>query len=379
MKNTKPLLIALMLAVPLLQNCGPGNHSDAAKPGHDAAEGEHAAAGEHTIWLTSPAKRDTRITQEYVCRLRSCRHIDICALSSGYLKPISVKEGQRVREGDVLFEIMPAVYQAKLEAERAEAEAARIECANTKKVVEEGVVSSQELAIAEAKLGRAEARVRLAEVELAFASIRAPFDGIIDRLGMQHGSLVSEGDVLTTLSDNLVMWAYFNVPEARYLEYVAEGSKSGEDRDIDLVLANGQVFPAKGTIGAIEADFDVKTGNIAFRADFPNPDSVLRNGQTGKVRMHARLRDALVIPQRATFSVLAKRFVFVVGEDGIVHQREIAVDHELEDIFVVRSGLAEGDRIVLEGIAQVRDGERLEHFEFRPAEEVLSKQKFYAE
>lgn len=376
-----PLPFALMLSLTLLQSCGPGGHQDLAgsEHGEHGAQREHAAAGEHTIWLTTPAKRDTQITQEYVCRIMSCRHIDVCALSSGYLKPISVKEGQRVRTGDLLFEIMPAVYQAKLEAERAEADAARIECNNTRKLVEDKVVSSQELAMAEAKLSRAEARVRLAEVELNFASIRAPFDGIIDRLVTQHGSLVDEGEVLTTLSDNSVMWVYFNVPEARYLEYVSKGSKSGEARDIELVLANGQVFPERGGIGAIEADFDIKTGNIAFRADFPNPDYLLRNGQTGKVRMHENLRDALVIPQRATFSVLAKRYVYVVGEDGIVRQREIAIDHELEDIFVVRSGLAEGDRIVLDGIAQVRDGERLERFEVRPAEEALSKQKFYAE
>lgn len=370
------------LAVLVLSGCGPGTHGGGEAPGHGAEQGEtstHAGHGGHDIWLTSPRRQDTTITQEYVCRIMSCRHITIRPLASGFLQPITVKEGQRVKAGDELFQIVPAVYQARLEADRSEAEAARIECANTRKLVEDNVISAQELAIAEAKLGQAEAKVRLAEVELAFTTIRAPFDGIIDRIEEQHGSVVDEGDALTTLSDNSVMWVYFNVPEARYLEFMATEGESGASRDIELLLANGQVFPQRGSIGAIEADFNNETGNIAFRADFPNPDHLLRHGQTGKVVIRRALPGALVIPQRATFSILAKRYVFVVGEDGIAHQREIGIAHELEDIFVVAKGLDEGDRIVLDGIGEVRDGQHLEHVEFRPADQVLPNQKFYAE
>ena len=128
-------------------------------PGHGAEQGEtttHAGHGGHDIWLTSPRRQDTTITQEYVCRIMSCRHITIRPLASGFLQPITVKEGQRVKAGDELFQIVPAVYQARLEADRSEAEAARIECANTRKLVEDNVISAQELAIAEAKLGQAE-------------------------------------------------------------------------------------------------------------------------------------------------------------------------------------------------------------------------------
>jgi membrane fusion protein (multidrug efflux system) len=382
MNLTIHLSFVLLLGVLSLPGCGQGSHGDDQAHEHDAEHGEttaHTGHGGHDLWLTSPRRQDTTITQEYVCRIMSYRHITIRPLASGYLQPITVKEGQRVTAGDVLFQIVPAVYQARLEADRSEAEAARIECANTRKLVEDNVISSQELAIAEAKLGQAEAKVRLAEVELAFTTIRAPFDGIIDRLEEQHGSLVDEGDALTTLSDNSVMWVYFNVPEARYLEYVAAKGEPGASQDIELLLANGQVFPHRGSIGAIEADFNNETGNIAFRADVPNPDFVLRNGQTGKIMIRSSLPGALVIPQRATFSILAKRFVFVVGEDGIAHQREIEVTHELEDIFVIGKGLADTDRIVLDGIGEIRDGQHLENVQFRPAEAVLPNQKFYAE
>lgn len=385
MSVLRHLFLTLLIVTPSIQGCDRHQHQSAE---HAPAEGDHgdhgtptdhAAHGEHAVWLTSPARRNVTITEEYVGRIRSCRHVDIRPLAGGYLEPITVKEGQRVRAGDLLFKIFPAAYQARVEAERAEAEAARIECANARKLVESNVISAQELSLAEAKLAQAEARVRLAEVELAFTSVRAPFDGIIDRFEEQHGSLVDEGDVLTTISDNSVMWVYFSVPEARYLEYVAGERDSAGDQTIELLLANGQKFPERGSIGAIEADFDNETGNIAFRADFPNPNYLLRNGQTGKVLIHRTLRDAIIIPQRAIFSVLAKRYVYVVGEDGIVRQREIAVDRELEDIFVIGNGLAEGDRIVLEGVAQVRDGQKLEQHGFRPADEALSNLKFYAE
>lgn len=385
MNLTITLLSVLLLAVLSLPGCDQGAHSEDQPVGHGAEHGEpsghagHAGHAGHDIWLTSPRRQDATITQEYVCRIMSCRHITIRPLASGYLQPITVKEGQRVKAGDVLFQIVPSVYQARLEADRSEAEAARIECANTRKLVEDNVISAQELAIAEAKLGQAEAKVRLAEVELAFTSVRAPFDGIIDRLEEQHGSLVDEGDALTTLSDNSIMWVYFNVPESRYLEYMAAKEEPGASQDIELQLANGRAFTQRGVIGAIEADFNNETGNIAFRADFPNPDFILRNGQTGKVMIRQSLPAALVIPQRATFSILAKRFVFVVGEDGIAHQREIEIAHELEDIFVIEKGLAEGDRIVLDGLAEIRDGQHLDRVQFRPADEALSNQKRYAE
>ena len=169
-----------------------------------------------------------------------------------------------------------------------------------------------------------------------FTNVRAPFDGIVDRLHEQQGSLIKEGDILTTLSDNSVMWVYFNVPEARYLEYMAGLEQDKEDRQIELVLANGSKFPQTGKIGAIEAQFNNETGNIPFRADFPNPDGLLRHGQTGNVLIHRTLKNAIVIPQRATFEILDKRYVYVVGKDDVVHQREIVVQNEMDDIFVIK-------------------------------------------
>ena len=121
-----------------------------------------------------------------------------------------------------------------------------------------------------------------------------------------------------------------------------------------------------GKIGAIEAKFNNETGNIPFRADFPNPDGLLRHGQTGNVLIHRTLNNAIVIPQRATFEILDKRYVYVVGEDHVVHQREIVIQHEMDDIFVIKKGLGVDDKIVFEGVRQVRDGDKVE-YEFRHA------------
>lgn len=338
----------------------------------------HVESHHHRIVGTSPHVRDVVITQQYVCQIHSRRHIDVCALESGYLEEILINEGQAVKKGDVLFKIVPTLFQSKLDAELAEAKLAELELNNTNRLLKNNVVSPNEVALYQAKLAKAQAKAQLAEAELNFTVVKAPFDGIIDRLKQQHGSLIKEGDVLTTLSDNSTMWVYFNVPEAAYLEYMSEPEQEKADQQIELALANGSKFPQTGKIGAIEANFNNETGNIAFRADFANPNRLLRHGQTGNVLINRTLKDVLVIPQRATFEILDKRYVYVVDEQNVVHQREIVVQNELDDVFVIKKGLAQGDKIVLEGVRLVHDGEEVE-YEFMKPELALSNQKYHAE
>jgi len=276
-----------------------------------------------------------------------------------------------------MFKVVPILYQKGAEAETAEANRAQLEYNNTKKLSEANVVSQNELLLLKAKLERAQANAQFAAAELDFASVKAPFDGIIDRLHEQQGSLVEKGELLTTLSDNNVMWVYFNVPERIYLEQMADADRR-KDLQIQLQLADATLFKHAGKISAIEADFDNKTGNIPFRADFPNPERLLRNGQTGTVLVRRKLKDSLVIPQRATFEVREKRYVYVIDKDNVAHQREIAVQNELEDLFVINKGLAVDDKIVLEGLRQVHDGEKVK-YEVRAASQVDEQLKYHAE
>jgi membrane fusion protein (multidrug efflux system) len=332
----------------------------------------------HKIKATTPQLKAVTLTQQYVCQIHSQRHIKVRALEMGYLEAIPVKEGQKVKEGDLLFSVRPILYQSKLDAENAEAQLALLQLNYTKKLCEDKVVSQNEVSLREAELKKAQAKAKLAAAELDFATVKAPFEGIVDRLLQQHGSLVQEGEVLTTLSDNSVMWVYFNVPEKQYLEFMARTNQKKEDLQIELLLADKSKFPQIGKIGAIEADFNNETGNIKFRADFPNPDRVLRHGQTGSVMISRVQNDAIVIPQRATFEVLSKRYVYVVDEDDVAHQREIVVQNELEDLFVIEKGLTAADKIVLEGIRQVRDGEKVE-YEVHQPEKVADELKYHAE
>ncbi len=272
------------------------------------------------VLVTSPEAKSVSILQQYVCQIHSQRHINVRALEGGYLEAISVKEGQAVKKGDSMFKIVPILYQAKLDAEAAKRDLAKLKFNYTRTLSEKKVVSTNEVALLGAELAEAQAKANLAAAELNFTDVKAPFDGIIDRLHEQLGSLIKEGDILTTLSDNSVMWVYFNVPEAQYLEYMAIPDHSKENQQIELMLADGNKFKQFGKIGAIEAKFNNETGNIPFRADFPNPDRLLRHGQTGTVVLRRVLDDALVIPQRATFEVLDKRYVYVVGQDDVVHQ-----------------------------------------------------------
>ena len=373
-------------------------HAGKSEEGNHREEAHHEAT--HKIIVTSPVSRQVTVTQQYVCQIHSHRHIEVSALQGGYLEEIPVKEGQQVRQGDTMFTILPTLYTARLAAEAAEVSLAQIEFNNTEKLFKQNVVAQPEVALAQAKLSKAQAKLQLTQAELDFTTIKAPFDGIIDHQHLQQGSLIAEGDVLTTLSDNKVMWVYFNVPESRYLEYVADPHK--DELIVELRLANGEKFSQPGRIGAIEADFNNETGNIAFRADFPNPDGLLRHGQTGTVLLSRKI-DAVVIPQRATFEILAKRYAYVItdqqdsdstemhavetepsadmaheGQHGVVRQREIIIENEQDDIYLLKDGLSVGDKIILEGIRQVRDCETV-NYQFQAPEEVLSSLKYHAE
>ncbi|MBK7947928.1 MAG: efflux RND transporter periplasmic adaptor subunit [Deltaproteobacteria bacterium] len=371
----RAVLVATLLL--LLAGCGSTSSDDPA-----------TAEQHHPIVLTSPARRDVPTTQGYVCQIHSRRHIELRALEGGYLQEIHVQEGQSVEEGQLLFKLLPTIYKAKMETARAKLQTAEINLRNTQKLLETNVVSDQELALATAERARAQAELDRAAAEYGFTNIVAPFDGILDRQYMQQGSLVEEGDMLTTVSDNSLMWVYFNVPEANYLRYKSLPNATDPSNQhrlrlsgatIGLRLANGAIFDHNaGDTVTVESDFDNTTGNIQFRADFPNPDRLLRHGQTGTLLINETLHDALVIPQRATFEILDRQYVYVVGEDGVTHQREITVAQELDDIFVVDSGLDESDRLVLEGVRQVHDGQHIE-FEVRSPEDALANLKWHAE
>ena len=336
---------------------------------------EHHEEVEFTV--TTPLRKDTLIPRTYVGQIHSINHIELRALEGGYLQKIYVDEGQFVRKGQLLFQILPVILEAEQQKAEAEVNFAEIEYQNTKSLADSNVVSKKELALAKAQLEKAKAELVLASARLGFTEIRAPFDGIMDQFHVRVGSLVEEGELLTTLSDNSKMWVYFNVPEVEYLAYQTSKEEKRPYK-VKLLLANNELFEFPGVVETIEAEFNTETGNIAFRATFPNSKRLLRHGQTGNILIETPIRNAMLIPQKATFEVLEKKYVFVVDVEGIVQAREVKIEAELPHIFVVHEGLEETDKILLEGLRHVKDRQKIRTKMLDP-QEVMSHLELYAE
>lgn len=332
---------------------------------------------EQKLLVTNPLKMDTAIVNQYVCQIKSIRHIELRAQEKGYLQKIYVDEGSIVKQGQLLFQIMPTLYEAEFNKAQAEVKLAEIEYQNTKSLSDRNIVAKNELAMTKAKLDKANAELALTQIHLRFTEIRAPFDGIIDRFPVRPGSLVEEGDLLSTLSDNSKMWVYFNVPEAEYLDY-KDRTKNNGMLNVNLVMANHRQFEYPGIVETIEADFDNETGNIPFRATFPNPHALLRHGETGSILVSTAVKNALIIPQKATFEVLDKKYVYVVGNDSRVKAREIVVTADMEDIYIVGSGITENDKILLEGLRKVKENDKITYAYEAPLS-VIGRLKLPAE
>lgn len=326
---------------------------------------------------TSPLKVDTVFNKQYVSQIKSIRNIEIRAQEKGFLQNIYVDEGQFVKAGQLLFKIMPKVLEAEVMKAQAEVNAAEIELQNAKTLVEKNVISKNEQAMAQAKVDQAKAELNLAKIHLSFTDIRAPFDGTIDRIPLKLGSLVDEGALLTSLSDNSQMLVYFNVTEPEYLEYQAHVQERG-NKKVDLLLANNQPFKYKGDVEVIESEFNNETGNIAFRARFPNADRLLKHGETGKIIMTLPLKNALIIPQKATYEIQDKLYVFVIDKNGTVKSRNITIAGSMPDLYVIKSGLSEGEKILLEGVQKVKDEEKVQ-YEFEEPAKVIAHLRLKAE
>ncbi|MAQ74792.1 MAG: efflux transporter periplasmic adaptor subunit [Aquimarina sp.] len=329
------------------------------------------------LTVSNPLQKDTLITREYVCQIHAYRHIELRALERGYLQNIYVDEGQSLQKGQQMFKILPNVYEADLKKNKAEAEIAEIEYKNTKLLADRNVVSANELALAKAKLNKANAEVTIAQTHLGFTNIKAPFDGIMDHLHAREGSLLEEGELLTTISDNSKMWVYFNVPEAEYLNYVLD-KKGQKQSQVKLEMANGMVFNQDGIVETIEGEFNHETGNIEFRATFQNPDRILRHGETGNVLINIPYKNALIIPQKATFEILDKKYVFVIDQDNVVHQKQIEIAEELPHLYVIKDGLNGKDKILLEGLRKVKNGQKIE-INYHDPSKVMASLELHAE
>ena len=353
--------------------------------GSDSKEASHTTnhlalseASPTTYEVSKPLVQDLTTYDEYVCQIRAIQHIEIRSLEKGYLQNVLIDEGQTVKQGQLLFQIKPNVYEADVEKSEAEVQLSQIELENNQALVAKDIISPTEAAMSAAKLNKVKAELELAKTHLGFTEIRAPFDGLIGRFGdIRLGSLLEENQLLTTLSDNRRLWVYFNVPEAIYLDYI-QHSQKGASQKVKLELANKEIYPEPGTIEDIQSDFSSTSGNIAFRASFSNPKAILRYGQTGKILWPKTINHAIIVPQKSTFEILDKRFTFVVDKSGVIHERAIKVCSEQPNVYIIESGIGPDEMFLLERQNKLNKGDKI-RFKLIDPQRAIESLKLYAE
>lgn len=347
------------------------------------------SGGTESFPVTSPAVVDTVFSREYVAEIQSIQNVELRARVRGFIEKIHVDEGQTVKAGQTLFilsgqEFREEIMKAKsaLKSAIAESRVAAVEVRNTKALLEKNIVSRTELEMAEAKLEAIEARIdqarsaiTSAELNLSFTVIKAPFSGTINRIPNKKGSLIEEGTLLTSISNNNEVFAYFYVSEREYLEFIKQ-DPIGREQQVSLVTADNLPHPYKGRVETTESEVDRNTGTIGFRARFPNPDKYLKHGSSGKVILSNELKDAMIIPQKSTFEVQENTYVFVVDEDNVVHMRSVVPKLRMSNVYILESGLSANEKIIYEGIQRVRAGDKVktEIIQFRPVLTQLARQ-----
>lgn len=320
------------------------------------------------------------LSSSYPATIRGRQDVEIRPNVSGFITKLCVDEGATVRKGQSLFRIDPVQYEEAVNVARAAvnvAEAAvataKLTTDNKRELARKNIISQYDLQMAEntlasqqATLAQAKAQLVNAEKNLSYTEVASPSDGVVGTIPFRVGALVGPTVTtpLTTVSDISQMYIYFSMTEKQLLELIRQdgSAKSILEKmpEVELVLADGSLYPQKGKIETISGVIDQSTGAVSIRALFPNPQHLLRSGGTGSVRIPSRMEGALTIPQKATYEIQDKRFVYVVQDDSTVKNTEIEV-FKLDDgrNFVVTSGLKPGDRIVVEGVGTLRNGTQI--------------------
>jgi membrane fusion protein (multidrug efflux system) len=324
------------------------------------------------------SSQPTQLFKDYPAKLEGQQTVEIRSKITGYIEQILVDEGALVHKGQVLFklnsnDLQATVRSAEASVKVSEADVtnARINLEKTKPLVEKSIISKFELEsvestlkLKEAQLAQAKANLENAKANLQYANIISPADGNIGIFPYRVGSLVSatSAEPLTTISNTAKMYAYFSFNEKEFLTLTKglEGKNVPEKfkklPDVSLVLADNSVYEQTGRIETASGLIDPQTGTVNARATFLNPEGLLRSGGTGQVRIPQLIESAVIIPQKTTYELQGKYFVYVVGPDNKVHNTEIQViTGNLKDSYVVTGGLKAGDQIVLQGIASLRN------------------------
>lgn len=317
------------------------------------------------------------LSTSYPATIKGIQDIEIRPKVGGFITKVHVDEGDFVHKGQVLFSIDRVQYEAAVKSAEAAVRVAKttvstqeLTVKNKKMLHSQGIISDydmemteNELASAQAQLASANAQLVDAKNNLSFCSVTSPSDGVVGTIPYRVGSLVSSttAEPLTTVSNISEMYVYFSMTEKQLLEYTkgtdgVQGALAAIP-PVNLRLVDGSLYDQTGKVTNVSGVIDIATGSVSMRATFDNPQKILRSGGTGSIVIPVRDSSAIQVPQKATYEIQDKRFVYVVGKDNKVKNTEITVLSQNDGTnYVVTSGLKVGDRIVVEGINTLNDG-----------------------
>jgi len=329
------------------------------------------------VYVADVVQRDVPVYLELVGQTKGSQDVEIRARVEGYLESMNFTEGTYVSKGTLLYQIDPKPFEATLAAAKANLATARArldktnnDVARYRPLVAQQAVSRQELdnavsaqEAATAMVDAAKAAVDQATLDLGYTRITSPLDGLVGTTQVKAGNLVGRGEstLLTTVSAMDPILFRAGISEAEYLrlakEIVETGRRTGPEAEIELLLADGTVFPYKGRIDSIERAVDPTTGTLAVQFKFPNPDHLLRPGQYGRARFVVQTKKgALLVPQRAVQELQNLYSVAVVSADNKVAFRNVKVGPRVDGLWVIDEGLKPGERVIVEGLQKVREG-----------------------
>ena len=334
-------------------------------------QGMPTGDNKHVVETITPQVAE--ITTSYPAAIRSCQDVNIVAKVSGHIMKVYVKEGQEVRAGQPLFLIDPTLYNAAVKSAEAAVKIAetsietqRLNVENKEMLHAKGIISDfdlrsakNQLATLEAQLASANAQLANAKDQLGFCTITSPTNGVVGKINYRQGTLASPSlpQPLTVVSDLREMYVYFSMAEKQVLNLGGQASALASFPEVSLRMANGQVFERQGKIAAISGVIDASTGSLQVRADFSNPNRILRSGGTGTIEVPTSDSAAVMVPQIAVVDVQEKKFVYTLGEDNKVKYTEIKVLSQNDgQHYIVTEGVKIGDCIVVEGVSTLKDG-----------------------
>lgn len=333
--------------------------------------------------VLSIKKEKTKTFTDYPVVLQGIKDVEMRPKIDGFIEEILVDEGQFVKKGQLLFKIYAPQFKeenaaaiAAIKNAEAELNDAKMQVAKATPLVKEGIISNYELESAEyalkskeAQLAQAKANLNNSTANVAYTQITAPFDGVIGLIPYKVGALVYSASAkpLTTISDITSVNAYFSMNEKEFIDFIQKGGEQTLTERINslpeasLVLANGAEYSVKGKINTVSGQVDPLTGSVNFRAVFTNPKGLLRSGNSATIRVYDELDEAILIPQKATFDIQGRRFVYVVDGDGVVKGVEVKVLEKVPSskYFIVTEGLSVSDKIVSEDIGGLSEGMRI--------------------